>query len=301
MAKVKICLDAGHYGKYNRSPVVKEYYESNMTWDLHNRLKKYLEEYGIEVIQTRSSKAKDMELADRGKKAKGCDLFLSLHSNAASAENVDYVVCMYQVDDNCGKMDERSKDVAKKLADCVAKVMGAEAKTWSTKSGKDRDGNGYKDDYYGVLRGAHSVGVAGVIIEHGFHTNKAQAEWLLKDSNLDKLAKAEADVIAAHFGVKKPESKPVVKPTATATKKATDPAKSFLRSIAGTYKVTASSLNVRNGAGVAKKKMVAIPKGTAVQCYGYYTSVLGVKWLYIQFTYKNTVYTGFASSKYLKK
>ena len=206
---MKICIDAGHYGKYNRSPVVKEYYESEMNWKLHHLLKKYLEQYGIEVIQTRNDHAKDLALASRGKKAKGCALLLSLHSNAASDENVDYVVAMYQVDDNCGEMDEQSKAVAKKLADCVAKVMGAEAKTWSTQSGKDLDGNGYKDDYYGVLRGAHSVGVAGVILEHGFHTNKAQAEWLLKDSNLDKLARAEAEVIAEHFGMKKvAEKKP---------------------------------------------------------------------------------------------
>ena len=33
------------------------------------------------------------------------------------------------------------------------------------------------------------------------------------------------------------------------------------------------------------------------QCYGYYTDVSGVKWLYV--AYKNVV--GFASSKYLKK
>lgn len=90
--------------------------------------------------------------------------------------------------------------------------------------------------------------------------------------------------------------------TATAiTKNAKESARNFLKSLAGTYKVTASSLNVRNGAGVAKKKMVAIPKGTAVKCYGYYTSVLGTKWLYIQFTYKGVNYTGFASSKYLAK
>ena len=89
--------------------------------------------------------------------------------------------------------------------------------------------------------------------------------------------------------------------TATTSKKAKDAAKSFLKSLAGTYKVTASSLNVRNGAGITKAKMVTIPKGTAVKCYGYYTSVLGVKWLYIQFTYKNVTYTGFASSAYLKK
>lgn len=89
--------------------------------------------------------------------------------------------------------------------------------------------------------------------------------------------------------------------TPTTTMKAKDAAKSYLKSLSGTYKVTASALNVRNGAGITKKKMVAIPKGTTVKCYGYYTSVLGTKWLYIQFTYKNVTYTGFASSKYLKK
>lgn len=28
----KICLDAGHYGDYNRSTAVPEYYESRMNW-----------------------------------------------------------------------------------------------------------------------------------------------------------------------------------------------------------------------------------------------------------------------------
>lgn len=83
--------------------------------------------------------------------------------------------------------------------------------------------------------------------------------------------------------------------------KATDGAKQYSVSVAGTYKVTASALNVRNGAGTSKKKLVAIPKGTKVKCYGYYTNNLGVKWLYIQFTYNGVQYTGFASSKYLAK
>ena len=84
-------------------------------------------------------------------------------------------------------------------------------------------------------------------------------------------------------------------------KNATEAAKSFDKSMSGTYKVTASALNVRSGAGVNKKIMVTIPKDTAVKNYGYYTTVLGTNWLYVQFTYKNVTYTGFASSKYLKK
>ena len=79
-------------------------------------------------------------------------------------------------------------------------------------------------------------------------------------------------------------------------------AKKFDKAVAGTYAVTAeTALNVRYGAGTSKGVMVVIPNGTKVQCYGYYTSVLLTKWLKVQFTYKGAKYTGFASSKYLKK
>ena len=68
------------------------------------------------------------------------------------------------------------------------------------------------------------------------------------------------------------------------------------KSLAGTYIVTATTLNMRksagNGAVIAK-----LPNNTKVQNYGYYTIVDGMKWLYI--AYGNQ--TGFCSSKYLKK
>ncbi len=209
MGKIKICLDAGHAGKYNQSPIVKSFYESDVNWKLHNLLAKKLEEYGIEVIKTRSKKDVDMELTARGKKAKGCDLFISMHVNAADSASANYVLGIYMVDDDCGQIDEQSKKVAKLLADCVADVMGAKAQTWTKESSGDRDGDGHRDDYYGVLRGAHSVGTASIILEHGFYTNKAQAEFLLIDSNLDKIAEAEAKAIADYFGVKKEETKMV--------------------------------------------------------------------------------------------
>jgi N-acetylmuramoyl-L-alanine amidase len=203
-----VCLDAGHYGKYNRSPVVPEYYESDMNWKLHLLLKAELEKFGIQVKTTRADKNKDIALEARGKASKDCDLFISLHSNAASNESTKYVAAMYQVDDNCGEMDEQSKAFALRLAETVGKVMSLPSQTWATKSSSDRDGNGYKDDYYGVLRGAHTVHTPGVIIEHGFHTNTATTKWLLNDSNLKKLAEAEAKTIAKWFEVEK-EEKPV--------------------------------------------------------------------------------------------
>lgn len=97
-------------------------------------------------------------------------------------------------------------------------------------------------------------------------------------------------------------------PTASTTtsKTASGSASKLDKSLAGTYEVTASSLNVRDDAGKVKNgksvnSLVAIPKGTKVKNYGYYSVASGVKWLYVQFTYKGVIYTGFCSSEYLKK
>lgn len=88
--------------------------------------------------------------------------------------------------------------------------------------------------------------------------------------------------------------------SSTSSKTATDSAKSYDKSLAGSYKTTAN-LYVRNGASTSKSSMVVLPKGTVVQNYGYYTSTSGIKWLYVQVTYNKVKYTGFCSSRYLSK
>lgn len=187
---MKICIDAGHFGKYNPSPVDKRYYESEMNWKLHNYLKTALEAYGIEVVTTRSSKDKDLVLESRGKLAKGCDLFISVHSNACNTESVDYPLA-------CCTVSGRADKIGQALADTVAKVMG------TTQRGRILKHKGTDGDWYGVLRGAASVAVPGVLLEHSFHTNKKATAWLLVDNNLKKLAEAEAQTIANHYGIKK--------------------------------------------------------------------------------------------------
>lgn len=209
----KICLDAGHYGKYNRSPAVKEYYESDMTWKLHLLLKKHLEKYGFKVITTRSSKDKDLSLYNRGKTSKGCDLFLSLHSNAVGSkvnDNVDRV-------DIYAQLDGKGHEIARLLADRIVAVMETKQKGYV----KTRKGN--SGEYYGVLRGAAAAGTVGLLVEHSFHTCTRSAQWLLDAGNLDKLAQAEAAVIAEYFGMsvqEEPETVGLTKITGKA--KATD-------------------------------------------------------------------------------
>lgn len=214
----KVCIDPGHYGKYNICPDIPEYYESEMVWKLSHLQEKYLKELGIDVVITRSDANKDMELHVRGMKSKGCDLFISNHSNATSGmkEDIDYVAVYHLVNDDTTSIDEESKKYANALAPVIAKVMGTKQdyKVLTRQSNNDRNGDGImNDNYYGVLHGARIAGTPGLILEHSFHTNTAAVKWLLKDSNLDKLAKAEAETIASLLlGKKVTLNKPVTKP-----------------------------------------------------------------------------------------
>ena len=189
----KICLDAGHVGsKYNQSPVVKTYYESAMVWALHLKLKAQLEARGFQVVTTRTSIDTDLGVYERGTASKGCDVFISLHSNACGTESVDYPA-VYRAYDNKNDVDT----LALKLAKKVGELMGT-AQAGRTATRKNSSGG----EYYGVLRGARAVGTPYyMLIEHSFHTNTKATKWLSVDANLDKLAVAEADILAEFFGM----------------------------------------------------------------------------------------------------
>ena len=241
----KVCIDAGHYGKYNRSPVNAAYYESVQMWRLHQLLAAELKKRGIDVVVTRQSQAADLSLISRGKKAKGCDLFLSLHSNAASAESVDYPVAMVLRPNTRTTIDEKSAEIGLILAKTVQGTMGTTqaARTATRASGNDRDGNGLLDDeYYGVLEGARQVGVPAVILEHSFHTNRKATAWLLAESNLQRMAVAEADAIAAWLGAKAP-------------------AQTGSTSLPYKVRVSITDLNIRSGPGTGYAKKGYIKPG----------------------------------------
>lgn len=187
-------LDAGHYGNYNQSPVYPEYYEAQQMWKLHLLLKKHLEKYdNVEVFQTRKEQKKDLAVAKRGECAKDCDIFISLHSNAANSSSVDRVDIFYSYQNL-----NNAKNLAESLGRVIADCMGIETNNAKTRKSTQGDW-----EYYGVLRGAASVGCPlYYIVEHSFHTNVESCKWLMSDENLDKLAQAEARVIAEYYGLK---------------------------------------------------------------------------------------------------
>ena len=193
-----VLVDCGHKTGYNRSPVVPAYYEGNQMWVLGNYLIEELHALGRTVKTTKRSRDDDPSVTARGRMAAGCKVAVGEHSNAGGMGKTDRAVGICQVDDDCGPIDELSRELARRLAEADKEVMGLKdaPQVYERKSGRDRDGDGKKnDDYYGFLYGAHQVGTAAVIIENGFHDHGPTAKWLLIDSNLRRLAKVHAAVI----------------------------------------------------------------------------------------------------------
>lgn len=262
--QIKIMLDAGHFGNYNRSPVYTAYYESRMTWSLHNHLKTALEDYnGFAVGVTRASQAKDMNVYTRGTLSKGYDLFLSLHSNSSSARSTDYPLIITQK----GKTgDSLAKNLGRTIQDTMGTKQGY--KVWQR---LNSDG---KTEYYGVLRGSKAVGTKGMIIEHSFHTNLAATKWLFNNSNLKKMAQKEAEVLAEHYGLSKVEeggknddvdtmevSTPAVNKVTTAKK----PAPSKTVKSSQKVKVIITGLNMRKSYTTSSKSMGKAKKNKTYQ------------------------------------
>lgn len=195
-ATLKIKVDPGHAGKYNKGAVAG-YWESEMVWKLSNYLKPYLNKYpGIETTMTKGSLYADPGVYERGLKAKGNDLFLSIHSNSSDSSSTDYPLTIVSYS------KRQLYNVAQPLGVALAKTVRTTMKTrqahqvWVKKQSDGRD-------WYGVIRGSSDVGVPGIIIEHSFHSNPYRAAWLMKKSNLKKMAKKEALTVAEYYGLHK--------------------------------------------------------------------------------------------------
>lgn len=188
---IKICVDIGHYAGYNKG-AYPGYYEGNQMWKLGQYLIPELRAYGFTVVETRTNISSDLALYNRGAKAKGCDLFISLHSNSCDSSSVKRVVII--------KGYDKSSTLADKFGKCISNAMGITEK-YQIMTRKSSNGN---TEYYGVLRGARAAGCPNYFIfEHGFHSNYEVSKWLMDNNNLLKLAKSEAKMIAEHYGYSK--------------------------------------------------------------------------------------------------
>lgn len=200
----RVVLDPGH-GQFNNPGHVKGYYEGTQMFKLAYFQKELLEQYeDVEVVVTRQLVTDNPSLQERGEMAKGFDLFYSDHSNAPGSTALTAVhgVAVYD------SVFTPNVPFASVMAEAVADAMGSyvRGKTSTNPTGvqhrHSQSRPGY--DYYGVLRNAAAVGCPTcILMEHGFHTNPEECEWLMSDANLKKLAEYEIRAIAQFFNFKK--------------------------------------------------------------------------------------------------
>ena len=183
----KIVVDAGHGQGDNVG--VGSYREGTQMWYLAQYLQQELVKRGHTVVNTRPLITNQPSLSSRGAMANGFDIFMSIHSNANSNPAIRGAIIYDSVADAVDNMETE-------LVSVISKTMNT-----LNKGVTGRESNVTPDtDYYGVLRSAVRVGCNNaMLIEHGYHTNPEDANWLMSHDNLRKLAIAEADVITKYY------------------------------------------------------------------------------------------------------
>ena len=207
--KLLVVIDPGHTGNTYNAGAVKGYYESKAVYDLSLYEKAALEKRGIDVIMTRE-RNQDPGLYERGqmavKNGRGYAniVFESNHSNAFNGK-------AYGVNVIRSAHLPASEKLADRMIDAIVKVMKLSTGiTYNRGVTTKTQSNGA--DWYGVIRGAVSGATTqgqakngpvryDYIVEHGFHDNQKECQFLSKQENLKAIAEAKAAVIADYFGI----------------------------------------------------------------------------------------------------
>ena len=208
--KLLVVIDPGHTGNTYNAGAVKGYYESKAVYDLSLYEKAALEKRGIDVIMTRE-RNQDPGLYERGqmavKKGRGYAnvVFESNHSNAFNGKAYGVTIIRSAHLPSSEKLADRMIDAIVKVIKPSTGITYNRGVTTKTQS------NGA--DWYGVIRGAVSGEVSqkqaqkgpvhyDYIVEHGFHDNQKECQFLSKQENLKAIAEAKAAVIADYFGIR---------------------------------------------------------------------------------------------------
>ena len=208
--KLLVVIDPGHTGNTYNAGAVKGYYESKAVYDLSLYEKAALEKRGIDVILTRE-RNQDPGLYERGqmavKKGHGYAnvVFESNHSNAFNGKAYGVTIIRSAHLPSSEKLADRMIDAIDKVMKPSTGITYNRGVTTKTQS------NGA--DWYGVIRGAVSGEVSqkqaqngpvhyDYIVEHGFHDNQKECQFLSKQENLKAIAEAKAAVIADYFGIR---------------------------------------------------------------------------------------------------
>lgn len=179
---MRILIDPGHGGK-DPGAVGHGYKEKDIVLEAALYIGSRLQSLGVQVQYTRTGDTNPGDPQARGKMAKGCDYFLSLHCNGSSnpAAHGSEVWC------NAGESYAYTES---RFAEGIGKFFvwrGVKSKNLTTEEEISRPYDSKRrfmetyscTDWYGVLRGCESVGVSGDLLEMFFISSKEDAEAYL--------------------------------------------------------------------------------------------------------------------------
>ena len=175
---IKVCLDPGHGGK-DPGAVGHGYKEKDLTLRIAIEAGKILEDYGVEVVYTRTSDVY-VELQDRAKIANTAkvDSFTSIHINSATNNIANGVETFNYTNSQSGK--PLSTSIQDSLVN--SKVF--------------QNNRGVKEANFAVLR---LTNMPACLVELGFITNKDDVDIL--SSKWKLLAMLVAHGVLRHHGI----------------------------------------------------------------------------------------------------
>ena len=132
----------------------------------------------------------------------GADLVVSFHINSSTSSiargSEVYVTQNTRVD----RFFKNSDTLAVNILDNLYNIGIPRNGKFSAKLRPTESGNLYPDgtyaDYYGIIRYPMNYGIPSVLIEHCFISNAADREFINNDTQIDKIAQADAQAIIAN-------------------------------------------------------------------------------------------------------
>lgn len=193
---MRVVIDPGHVLGYNQGHD-RSYFEGAVMWEYAYMLAEQLAVRGIEPIVTRIAINENPSLTARGKMAAGADMFVSLHSNAASVPEAKGVSVFYSI------KRPGDKDIAARFSSSLAQIIGGGTRDRGAQTRQSTKGDW---DYYTVIQKAAETDCPHILlVEHGFHSNPTECAWLMDEANLVAMAEMEAELIVEALGADKLE------------------------------------------------------------------------------------------------
>lgn len=136
------------------------------------------------------------------------DVFVSVHINSADAESARGFEIWVP---NASSYNYEAHVVGEQLASKIESQLaglglydrGIKTRDYPTGGSSSHYADGSASDYYGVIRDARKAGIPGIIVEHAFITNSADASKLASDSFRNQLGVSDATGIAQQYGLGK--------------------------------------------------------------------------------------------------